>query len=151
MKIVTLIASFLFVCMGCNSTKSTIKPTKQNYETLAIEYVANTRGFYQKLVVQNHTVSATSDRNGQETPAIQKVSDDDWNFLISELNKVVLDEVPNLKAPTEQRFYDGAAIASLKITLDGKTYETKDFDDGFPPAEIQKVVEIVNLLFKSER
>jgi hypothetical protein len=151
MKIIALITSLLFVCMGCNSSKSTLKPTTQNHETLVIEYVANTRGFYQKLVVQNHTVSSTNDRNGQQSPAIQKVSDDDWNFLISELNKVVLDELPNLKAPTEQRFYDGAAIASLKITLDGKTYETKDFDDGFPPAEIQKVVEIVNLLFKSER
>jgi hypothetical protein len=151
MKISTLFVSLFLVCIGCNSSKTSIAPNKQNYETLVIEYVANTRGFYQKVVVQNHTVSSTNDRNGQEQPSIQKVSDDDWNFLISEFNKVILDEVPNLKAPTEKRFYDGAAIASLKITFNGKTYETKDFDDGFPPAEIQKVVEIVNILFKAEK
>jgi hypothetical protein len=150
MKIVTLIASFLFVCMGCNSTKSTMKPTKQNYETLAIEYVANTRGFYQKLVVQNHTVSSSNDRNGKKSPIVQKISDTNWKALISEINKVDLAVLPNLKAPTEKRFYDGAAIAILKITLDGKTYETTNFDHGFPPTEIQKVVEIVNSLFKAE-
>ena len=148
MKISTLFVSLFLVCIGCNSSKTSIAPNKQNYETLVIEYVANTRGFYQKVVVQNHTVSSTNDRNGQEQPSIQKVSDDDWNFLISEFNKVILDEVPNLKAPTEKRFYDGAAIASLKITFNGKT---KDFDDGFPPAEIQKVVEIVNILFKAKK
>ena len=151
MKIVTLLATFLFACTSCNCKKITVASNNENYETLVIQYEANTRGFYQKLIVQNHTISSTDDRNGEKNSIFQKISDADWNALIFEFNKVDLEGLPNLKAPTEKRFYDGAAIAGLKITFKGKTFETTNFDHGFPPMEIQKVVEIVNLLFKAEQ
>ena len=150
MKIITLLTTLLFVCTSCNSKKVAVASTNEKYETLVIQYEANTRGFYQKLIVQNHTISSTNDRNGVKNPMVQKISDADWNALISEFNKVDLEGLPNLKAPTEKRFYDGAAIAGLKITFKGKTFETTNFDYGFPPMEIQKVVEIVNSLFKAE-
>ena len=150
MKAVTFLAALLIVCLGCDSSKSTLEPEKQNYETLVIQYEANTRGFYQKLVVQNHAISSTNDRNGIKTPIVQKISDTDWNILLSEFNKVDLQNLPNLKPPTQKRLYDGAAIASLKISFKGKTFETASFDHGTPPMEIQKVVEMVNALFKAE-
>lgn len=150
MKAVTFLAALLIVCSGCDSSKSTLEPEKQNYETLVIQYEANTRGFYQKLVVQNHTVSSTNDRNGIKTPIVQKISETDWNILLSEFNKVDLENLSNLKPPTQKRLYDGAAIASLKISFKGKTFETTSFDHGTPPMEIQKVVEMVNALFKAE-
>ena len=151
MKIISLLATILFVCTSCNSKKVAVASTNENYETLVIQYEANTRGFYQKLIVQNRTISSTDDRNGENNPIIQKISDVDWNVLISEFNKIDLENLPNLKAPTEKRFYDGAAIAGLKITFKGKTFETTNFDHGFPPMEIQKLVEIVNSLFKAEK
>ena len=150
MKIISLLATILFVCTSCNSKKVAVASNNEKYETLVIQYEANTRGFYQKLIVQNHTISSTDDRKGLKTPIVQKISDADWNVLISEFNKVDLAGLPNLKAPTEKRFYDGAAIAGLKIIFKGKTFETTNFDHGFPPMEIQKVVEIVNSLFKAE-
>jgi hypothetical protein len=51
-----------------------------------------------------------------------------------------LDLLSQLKAPTEKRLFDGAAIANLKITKQGKTFESQSFDHGYPPAEIEKVV-----------
>lgn len=151
MKTSTLIALIIFVCMGCKSSKNTNVPVSQNYESLVIEYVANTRGFYQKTVIKHQTVSVTNDRSGVEKPSIQNISFEDWNFLVSELNKLDLEALPKLKAPTEKRFYDGAAIAVFKVTLNGKTYETTNFDHGFPPNEIKKIVEIVNALYKLEK
>ena len=150
MKVVTFLAVLLFVCSACDSSKSALEPENQNYETLVIQYEANTRGFYHKLVVQNHTISSTNDRKGIKIPIIQKISDSDWNVLLSEFNKVNLENLPNLKPPTQKRLYDGAAIAELKITLKRKTFATTSFDHGNPPLEIQKVVEIVNSLFKAE-
>ncbi len=150
MKILSYLAVLLFACSSCNSKKMTVASTNEKYETLVIHYEANTRGFYQKLIVQKRIISATNDRNGEKNPIVQKISDAEWNELIFEFNKVDLENLPNLKAPTEKRFYDGAAIAGLKITFNGKTFETTNFDHGFPPMEIQKVVEIVNSLFKSE-
>lgn len=150
MKILTFLTVLLFVCTSCNSKKIVVASNNKNYETLVIHYEANTRGFYQKVIVQNYTVSYTNDRKGEKTTIAQKILDADWNALISEFNKVDLENLPNLKAPTEKRFYDGAAIASLKIIYKGKTCQTSDFDHGFPPMEIQKLVEIVNSLFKAE-
>ena len=151
MKRAILLATLLFVGTSCSSKKVAEVSTNGNYETLVIQYEANTRGFYQKLIVQNHTISSTNDRNGEKNPIVQRISDADWNALIFEFNKVDLEGLPNLKAPTEKRFYDGAAIAGLKIIFKDKKFETTDFDHGFPPIEIKKIVEIVTLLFKEEQ
>ena len=140
MKILTFLALLLLVCSGCYSSKSTFDAEKQNFETLVIQYEANTRGFYQKLVVQNHTISSTNDRNGKKNPIVQKISDADWNALIFELNKVDLESLPNLKAPTEKRFYDGAAHANVTFVSNEVEYTANGFDHGFPPVEIEKLV-----------
>ena len=149
MRIVSLLSVVLFVLGSCNSQKNAIG-TSIEMKDIEIQYEANTRGFYNKLVLKNATISSTNDREGKENPIVQKISDADWNALKDEINKLDLENLTNLKAPTEKRFYDGAAIANLKIIYNGKTYQTSDFDHGFPPMEIKRVVEIVNLLFKPE-
>jgi hypothetical protein len=149
MKIVSFLFLFLVVLGSCNSQKNALG-NNHIIKDIEIQYEANTRGFYQKLVLKNATVSSTKDRNGIENPIVQKVSQADWIALMQELNKIDLENLPNLKAPTEKRFYDGAAIANLKIIYKGKTYQTSNFDHGFPPMELKRVVEIVNLLFKPE-
>jgi hypothetical protein len=149
MRIVSLLSVLLFVLGSCNSLKNAVG-TSVEMKDIEIQYEANTRGFYNKLILKNATISSTNDRDGKENPIVQKVSEVDWNALIQELNKVDLENLSNLKVPTEKRFYDGAAIANLKITYKGKIYQSSDFDHGFPPMQIKRVVEMINLLFKPE-
>ncbi len=149
MRILSFISLLLFVLGSCTGQKNGVG-TRIEMKDIEIQYEANTRGFYQKLVLKNATISSTNDREGKENPIVQKVSDADWNALKDEINKLDLENLPNLKAPTEKRFYDGAAIANLKIIYKGKTYQSSDFDHGFPPMQIKRVVEIANLLFKPE-
>ncbi|MEO6174671.1 MAG: hypothetical protein ABIP27_05925 [Flavobacterium circumlabens] len=106
-----------------------------------IEYSAVSRGLYKKILVQNESVSVTNGRN--EEAVETKIEASKWNKIVSEFEKVNLESIPELKAPTEKRFYDGAAIGNLKITSNGKTYETKGFDNGFPPKEIEKLVNLL--------
>ena len=124
----------LFLGKGCSDHQ------QQDIDTAVIEYVANSRGFYQKITVEKQTVTVSSDRSGKEKTVPTKISDDDWNDLVNCFKKVELDSLPKLKAPTEKRFYDGAAIANLKITHKDTVYETSSFDHGFPPKEIKKFV-----------
>ena len=149
MRIVSLLSVLLFVLGSCNSQKNGVG-TSFEMKDIEIQYEANTRGFYNKLILKNATISSTNDRDGKENPIVQKVSEVDWKALIQELNKVDLENLSNLKAPTEKRFYDGAAIANLKIIYNGKIYQSSDFDHGFPPMQIKRVVEMINLLFKPE-
>ncbi len=141
MKIVSLLFLTVFLGKGCINDK-------QDVETAVIEYEANTRGFYQKIVVQNHAFSVTEDREATEKLATKKISDADWKALVATLQKVNLEQMPNFKAPTEKRFHDGAAIASLKITYKDKVYESASFDHGFPPLEMETLVNKINAFAK---
>jgi hypothetical protein len=106
-----------------------------------IEYSAMSRGLYKKIMVQNKTVSII---NGKNTEAVEsKISDAKWKQIAAEFSKVNLESIPTLKAPSEKRFYDGAAIGNLKVVQNQKTYETKGFDNGNPPKEIEKLVNLL--------
>ena len=144
MKILSLLFLTIFLGKGCDSAKA------QDIQSAVIEYTANTRGFYQKITVKDQMVTVSKDRDGNDKPVPVKISDADWNELVNCFKKVKLDSLAKLKAPTEKRFYDGAAIADLKITYKDKTYESTSFDHGFPPKEIKKFVNRITAFAKKE-
>ena len=142
MKILTLFFLIIFLGNGCDSAKA------QDIETAVIEYTANTRGFYQKITVKNQMVTVSKDRDENDKSVPTKISDADWKELVESFKTIELDSLSKLKAPTEKRFYDGAAIANLKITYKDKIYETTSFDHGFPPKKINKFVNKINSFAK---
>lgn len=142
MKILILFFLTIFLGNGCDSAKA------QDIETAVIEYTANTRGFYQKITVKNQMVTVSKDRDENDKSVPTKISDADWKELVESFKTMELDSLSRLKAPTEKRFYDGAAIANLKITYKDKTYETTSFDHGFPPKKINKFVNKINSFAK---
>ena len=135
MKIISLLLLVICIGIGCSSQK------KADMTSTEIEYSAVSRGLYKTVVVKNQTVSITNTRGGEAVES--KIDTEKWNKIVSEFEKINLDSIPNLKAPTEKRFYDGAAIGNLKITQNQKTYETKGFDNGFPPKKIEKLVNLL--------
>ena len=135
MRILSLLLLTIFLGTGCSSQK------KADMTSTQIEYSAVSRGLYKKITVQNQTVSVT---NGRDKEAVEnKIDNAKWNKIVSEFEKINLENIPTLKAPTEKRFHDGAAIGNLKITQNQKTYETQGFDNGFPPKEIEKLVSLL--------
>jgi len=144
MKLFTMIFLSLFLGKSCEGQ------TKNDLKTAVLEYTANTRGFYQKITIQNQMVSISKDRSGNDQPVATKISDKDWEELVGYFETVDLDSLATLKAPTEKRFYDGAAIADLKVTHKDKTYQTANFDHGFPPGAIKKLVAKINSFAKEK-
>ena len=144
MKILSLLFLTIFLGKGCDDA------TAQDLQNTVIEYTANTRGFYQKITIKDQMVSVLKDRNNSDKAINTKITDADWAALINDFKEVKLETLKDLKAPTEKRFYDGAAIANLKITYKDKDYETTSFDHGFPPKEIKKLVDKINSFSKKE-
>jgi hypothetical protein len=144
MKTLSLLFLTIFLGNGCDSAKA------QEISTAVIEYQANTRGFYQKITIKNQMVTVSKDRDGNDKPVQKKISDADWKELVECFKTVELDSLPKYKDPTQKRFYDGAAIADLKITYKDKTYESKSFDHGYPPKEIKKLVNKITSFAKTE-
>jgi len=144
MKLFTMIFLSLFLGKSCSSH------SQKDCKEAIIEYTANTRGFYQKISIQNQMVMVSKDRSGNEKPIATKISDKDWKELAAYFETINLDSLPNLKAPTQKRFHDGAAIANLKVVFKDKKYETTSFDHGYPPEEIKKLVNKINTFVKKE-
>ena len=140
MRVFTMILFTFFIGKSCNNQ------AQNDIANTTLQYTATTRGFLKKIVVINQKVTISRDRNREISPEEITISDKDWKEIIGYFEKIDLEKLPTLKDPTQKRFYDGAAIANLKIRYQDKNYETKDFDHEFPPKEIEKLVnKIVSL------
>lgn len=140
----SILALFLTVkeCDQKKADKDTIKEQIVNNEKTAmqqqeytIEYSAMSRGFFKELKLDGKTISIKNDRNSQ--PVIKECNEELWNSIMQKMDSINLKGLSNLVAPTQKRLYDGAAHANIRITVDGKTYETQGFDHGFPPEEVK--------------
>lgn len=152
MKAITLLAAMTVTFSSCNCQKKAIESanltavettksqTAMNQESAlpVLEYEANTRGFFKKITIDNKTVAVINVRDGK--PTTTKISDADWNELVALYKSVNKEGLATLKAPSEKRFYDGAAIANFRVVSKEKTFESAPFDGGNPPAEIEKIV-----------
>ena len=137
---------FLSIFLG----KSCEGQTNNDLKTAVLEYTANTRGFYQKIRIQDQMVSISKDRSGNEKAIATKISEKDWKELVAHFETIELESLATLKAPTEKRFHDGAAIANLEVTYKDKTYQTTSFDHGYPPEAIKKLVVKINSFAKNK-
>ena len=104
------------------------------------EYEASSRGFFTKIKFSNNELTVSKDRNNAEKGTLIKITKEEALELNNLLGKINPESLPNLKGPTEKRFYDGAAHANLIITSGGKTFTGAGFDHGFPPAAIEQFV-----------
>jgi hypothetical protein len=144
MKLFAMILLSVFLSKSCESQ------TKNDLKTAVLEYTANTRGFYQKITIQDQTISISKDRSGNDKRVSIKISEKDWKELVGYFETINLESLASLKAPTEKRFYDGAAIANLQVVYKDKTYQTEAFDHGYPPEAIKKLVDKINSFAKNK-
>ena len=133
MKLVATFILMLFMAKGCTNSE-----LKKESENISFEYEANTRGSYKKALVKQDTIFTIKTRGG--LPVQGSLSKSDWNSLLTLLSKVDATKIPELKAPSDKRAYDGAMMAELKVIYKDKTYQTPTFDHGNPPAEIKDLV-----------
>ena len=130
-KTIVLLLTLLFftACAGQKRTED---------NSVKLEYKANSRGFHQMIRVENQTVFITKSREAK--PEVMTLSMNDWDGLQSMVQEMDLSSLPNWKAPTNKRLFDGEASANLRITKKGKTAESPSFDHGYPPEIIEKIV-----------
>ncbi|MEW4923243.1 META domain-containing protein [Algibacter sp. 2305UL17-15] len=105
---------------------------------LSFEYSATSRGSYKHIKIDKEHIFFSKEK-GQKS--LKKECDTVlWNNLSKVLNLTDIETIPNLEAPSKTFQFDGAALARLKITSNGKTYESPPFDHGNPPKEIAALV-----------
>lgn len=145
MKLITLLTLTVVTLTSCNCQKTAAeksdlaaKTTMQEKAIPTLEYEANTRGYYRKITVSDKKAWVVPERNGKALE--RNISDADWNELVALYQSVNKEGLKDLKAPTEKRFYDGAPMANFRVITKEMTYQSATFDGGYPPAEIEKIV-----------
>ena len=131
---------FLNYLLSLVISSSCFNKPKQDWNNAKIEYEASSRGYYSKIIIEKRTISISKERNSILAPEIKNINTKDWNYLVACLKKVNLKRLHEYKDPTQDRFFDGAPIASLKINYKEKEYQSASFDHGTPPVEIEKLV-----------
>lgn len=107
-------------------------------QSVSFEYSTTTRGASKFIKINKKSISIANQLKGKLKTKI--CSDSDWDKLLKSVESIDIKNIDNLKAPTQKRLFDGAAIAYLKIIYNGKTYESQSFDHGNPPKEIATLV-----------
>lgn len=129
MKTIFTIFLTLFLAKSCSN---------EEFDNAIVDYEANSRGFYKKIKIEDKKLYVMNERKGEVTEV--SLSKKEWNELVEAFKEINLEGMDNLKAPTDKRLYDGAAHANISITLKGKTYTTEGFDHGYPPIEIENLI-----------
>src|SRR5690606_39241385 len=112
--------------VGCASA------LKKESDKISFEYEAITRGSYKKVIVKQDTVITIKDRDLKDVVAAG-LKNGEWNSLLKSLERVNLEGLNDIKAPSVKHQVDAAPIANLKVIRGDKTYQSKSFDHGNPP------------------
>lgn len=110
----------------------------QSEANITFDYSAISRGTYYKFIITHKTISVQRDLNSEAI--LKPCSKAEWSKLMSAMKTIDLKNISELKAPTQTRFYDGAAAAQLKVIFKDTTFETQSFDHGTPPKAIEAFV-----------
>ena len=137
MKIILSFLAIILITKDCNNTSVALNTQEQD---ITIIYHASSRGSFEEITVSKDSFSITTDRTRKDI-AFYKTPTKDWNDSLKLLEVIEINQLPNLKAPTSMRQYDGAAHATLIIKSNSGKIQTSSFDHGYPPEEIKPLVE----------
>jgi len=144
MKLISYILFTLFLSKGC------VNQPKQDFSKSILTYTAETRGYYMQITIEDKELRISKDRETRLPSVRIPLTAADQKKVLAMVKAIDVPNLSQLKAPTEKRFYDGAAIGNLSVTHNGETYGTAGFDHGNPPVEIEQLVAFMNAFDKTE-
>lgn len=137
MKLKILLISLLVLSSmkNCHSAK----PTAETFSNATWKYQAFTRGFYETWELHNRELTVKKGSNPQAETRKITIEEGTWNELCALAQKVEWSTLPDLKAPSAKHRYDGAAGATLEVSLApaGAALQSVTFDHKNAPAPIQ--------------
>lgn len=140
-----LLATFTKACKSNSAVATGNQLTEIERKALeaqdlpTISYETSTRGFYERLWIEDETFYMTSDREEEQVESV-KMDAETILDIKKMLMNLSLDQLSSYEAPTDLRHGDAARMATLTIVTDEQTYESQTFDHGHPPQAIEALV-----------
>ena len=144
MKLISCFLLTLFLSKGC------MNQPKQDFSKSTVTYTAETRGYFMQITIEDKELRISKDRETRLPSVRIPLTAADQKKVLAMVKAIDVPNLSQLKALTEKRFYDGAAIGNLSVTHNGETFGTAGFDHGNPPVEIEQLVVFMNAFDKTE-
>jgi len=146
MKIKIVLLSLLAVSSmrNCHSAK----PTAETFSTATWKYQAFTRGFFETWELHNRELTVKKGSNPQAETRKIAIDEANWHELCALAQKVDWATLPDMQAPSTKHRYDGAAGATLEVSLspEGSALHSVTFDHNNAPAPIQPFLQKIESL-----
>ncbi|MFI8377660.1 hypothetical protein [Leeuwenhoekiella sp. NPDC079379] len=124
----------------------TVKGCSQETQVDEVIYTASSRGFFEQVRVTNDSCIFKKAKDTIPSKAIA-LNDKQKSDLKEALDKISVEKLNRIAAPSEAHTYDGAAMATLKVKKGDSLLETRTFDHGNPPKQL---IDLVNLMHSFE-
>ncbi|WP_138432656.1 META domain-containing protein [Winogradskyella algicola] len=123
--------------LAAKPSKSAI--VKDNYKKFMVIYETSTRGAFKHIGISKSEITISKDRNLKEIDTFE-CKPKDWKELNELLSNSLVENLDLLEPPTQNRLHDGAPNATLSVVKGDVVMMTPTFDHGYPPKEIETLV-----------
>ena len=135
-----------FAVFIANSTCSS-KYQKQDM-VFKVVYKAHTRGSNLEYTIDNRSIKAiTNGYDGKNGEA--NLLADDKKKIQALIDTLALENINSLTPPSQNSALDRALIAQIQVTINGKRYESMNFDHGNPPVELKPLIDKILALIET--
>ncbi|MCH2033923.1 MAG: hypothetical protein MK202_10420 [Tenacibaculum sp.] len=135
LSLVILLTSLSCVSQKNNTSSDSIQE---------IVFNAQTRGSLENITISDKTVFYKT----YNTSKTFGIDSNQKKQLIDLIKKIDLQNISNLKAPSNKRAFDGALHATLSIKTESNNYISSQFDDDNPPKELKVLIDIMKTYCK---
>jgi hypothetical protein len=134
--------NFLYKTIGIIILVFTVSCSAQQEinQVIEIEYQATTRGSSEMIQIISNKLSYKTNNSLKELILDEKKI----RAIQSVVSDINLAEIKHLTAPSNNRFHDGALIASITIQKEEHVYTSSNFDHGNPPKELKPLIDLLN-------
>lgn len=81
----------------------------------------------------------------------KEISQNDWSKTTDFVDKIKLEEISKLEAPSTKRYSDAALASVITITKNKTEYQSSAFDSGNPPAELKILYDEIQKLIETKK
>lgn len=142
----------LLTILATSINKCSSSDAKTLKEDLVIEYDAQTRGSFSKVIIKNDSlVVIEKSLTKGESIKYYPLTDKDWKSLVKEVQKIDRSKIKSFEAPTAKRNTDAARATKTRVIYKQEVYESNEFDEGVPPKEMKNLVDKIVSLYANAK
>lgn len=144
------LVSCIFGCLlvSCKAQDQTFVSINPSDKLESVEYQTYARSGRTAVIISPNGLTLIEG----STQGVFNYPKADWDQLKKLVASMNLKDIDKLKAPSNKRFSDGAASASITLVINGKTKRSAGFDHGQPPEELKALVtKVLSIAEKAQK